>query len=345
MTLPILPTAVVGSYAVPEWLERVETDYFQRRISAETLSDIQDTTIKAAVKDQELAGIDVITDGELRRDNIVDYFAVRLAGVEIDRRQKAYYYDYYDSVVRHALPRAPLRLTDEFAFTRRLTDREVKYSVTGPHTLVKRIRDEHYHDERAFAIALAQAMNAELKELVRAGATFIQIDEPYLGGFPEDLEWAIQAVNALVDGVDARIGLHVCYGNRYGKPSWEGSYRFLFPRVLEAHVQQLLLEFARKGTDDLALFREFPNKFELGMGVVDVKDDRVERPEQVAALIRRGLDVIPAERLWLNPDCGLRHLPPDVAFGKLEALARGAALVRAQLSDGGRQPSPPAGAR
>jgi 5-methyltetrahydropteroyltriglutamate--homocysteine methyltransferase len=332
----LLPTAVVGSYSVPEWLERIKTDYFQRRISGDTLDEIHDVVIKAAIKDQERAGIDVITDGEMRRDNMVDHFAVRLAGVEIDRRQKPYYYDYYESVVRHPLPLAPLGLADEFGFVRRLTDREVKFSVTGPHTFVKRIRDDYYQDERAFALDLARVMNAELKALVEVGATFIQVDEPYLGGFPDDLPWAVDALNTLVDGVQARIGLHVCYGNRYGKPSWEGSYRFLFPRILDASVDQLLLEFARKGTDDLVLFREFPNRFELGMGVVDVKDDRIESPETVAARIRRGLEVIPADRLWLNPDCGLRHLAPQVAYAKLEALARGAALVRQELAGGGQ---------
>src|ERR671938_235890 len=112
----LLPTAVVGSYSVPEWLERLKTDYFQRRISTDTLEEIHDVAIKAAIKDQELAGIDILSDGELRRDNMVDYFAVRLAGVEIDRRQKAYYYDYYDAVVRHPLPQAPLRLEDELRF-------------------------------------------------------------------------------------------------------------------------------------------------------------------------------------------------------------------------------------
>ncbi len=327
----LLPTAVVGSYAVPEWLERIKTDYFQRRISGETLEEVHDVAIKAAIKDQELAGIDVVTDGELRRDNMVDYFAVRLAGVEIDRRQKAYYYDYYEAVVRHPLPQAPLRLADELRFAQRLTDREVKYSITGPHTLVKRIRDECYHDQRAFALDLARVLNAELKALVAAGATFIQVDEPYVSGFTEDLDWAVDALNVLVDGVAARIGLHVCYGNRYGKPSWEGSYRFLFPRILDARVDQLLLEFARKGPDDLSLFREYPCPFALGMGVVDVKDPRVETPEEVAARVRRGLAVVPPERLSLNPDCGLRHLPPAVAYGKLEALARGAALVRDEL--------------
>ncbi len=332
MSQRILPTSVVGSYSVPEWLERIKTDYFQRRISGETLDQIHDVVIKAAIKDQELAGIDVVTDGELRRDNMVDHFAVRIAGVEIDRRQKAYYYDYYEAVVRHPLPLAPLHLVPEFAFTRQLTDREVKFCITGPHMLVKRIRDECYRDERAFALALARVLNAELKALVQAGATFLQIDEPYLSGFPEDLDWYVDVLNTLVDGVEAHLGLHVCYGNRYGKPSWEGSYASLFPRLLDLRVHQVVLEFARKGADDLALFRTYPNQLELGMGVIDVKDDRVETPEEVAARIRLGLAVVPPERLWLNPDCGLRHLAPEIAFQKLQALARGAALVRAEIT-------------
>lgn len=332
MKQQLLPTAVVGSYSVPEWLERAKTDYFQRRISGDTLEQIHDVAIKAAIKDQELAGIDVITDGELRRDNMIDYFADRLAGVDIDRRQKAYYYDFYDTVVRHPLPTAPLGLVDEFIFARRLTDHEVKFTVTGPHSLVKRIRNEYYPDESAFAMDVARVMNAELRQLAGAGATFIQIDEPYFSGFPEDLDWGVTVLNTLVEGVEAHIGLHVCYGNRYGKPSWEGSYRFLFPRILDAHIHQILLEFARKGTDDLLVFREFPNDLELGMGVIDVKDDRVETAQEIAARIRRGLEIVPAERLWVNPDCGLQHLAPDVAFGKLQALALGVAIVRAELT-------------
>jgi len=315
----------------------MKTDYFQRRISAATMGEVEQVAIKAAIKDQELADIDVVTDGELRRDNLIDHFAVRLPGVEIDRRQKAYYYDFYDSVVRHPLPNGPLHLVDEFTFAKDLTDRTLKFTVTGPHSLVKRIHDEQYHDEAAFAFRLADLMNAELERLVEAGATFIQIDEPYWGGFPEDLPWGVEALNRLVDGLDAHLGLHVCYGNRYGKPSWEGSYRFLFPHILNANVHQLLLEFARKGTDDLALFKEFPNRFELGMGVIDVKDDRVELPQEVAGRIRKGLEFVPPERLWVNPDCGLNHMPAPIAFLKLRALAEGARIVRDELVEGTRR--------
>jgi 5-methyltetrahydropteroyltriglutamate--homocysteine methyltransferase len=175
-------------------------------------------------------------------------------------------------------------------------------------------------------------MNFELRELAREGATHLQIDEPYYSGFPEDLPWAIRAVNALVDGVSANITLHVCYGNRYGKPSFEGSYRYLFPQVLEARVQAISLEFARRGEEDLQLFKEFKVPFALGMGVIDVKTHDIESPGLIADRIRRALDVIPAERLVINPDCGLVHLPRDVAFKKLSAMAEGTRMVREGLT-------------
>jgi 5-methyltetrahydropteroyltriglutamate--homocysteine methyltransferase len=338
MTERLLPSAAVGSFSVPEWLDRLRNEHFDQRLSGVVLDEIHSAAIKSAVKDQELAGLDVVTDGELRRDNLVDHFAGRLAGVEVDRRGQSDYYDYASSVVRQPLLEAPLGLVEEFAFTRDITDREVKFTVTGPHTLVKRIRDEWYRDEREFALALAAVFNAELKRLVSAGATDIQIDEPGFAAYPEDLGWGVEAINAMVQGVDARIGLHVCFGNRYGRPSWEGSYRFLFPAILEADINVLVLEFARKGTDDLGLFKEFGNEFVLGMGVIDVKDHRVETPEMVAGLVRRGLDVVPPERLSLNPDCGLRHLPSEVAVRKLRALAEGAAIVRRELAGVDRDP-------
>ena len=331
MTEQILATAVVGSYSMPAWLERAKNDFLLRRLSRHDLDEMHDAAVKAAIKDQEVAGVDVISDGELRRDNMIDYFAERLPGVDVDHTSKKFYYDYYDSRVRARMPIAPVGLVEDFRFLRRFTDRRAKISVTGPHSLVKRIRNEHYPSEEAFALDIARAMNLELRELVRAGATDIQIDEPYYSGFPEDTAWGIRAINALVDGVDARIGLHVCYGNRYGKPSWEGSYRYLFPAVLDAHVQQVTLEFARRGPDDLRLFKEFAPGFGLGLGVIDVKTHDVESPAVVAERIRQALDVVPVDRLSVNPDCGCLHLPRDVAFAKLAAMVEGARLVRREI--------------
>ena len=316
---------------MPGWLERLKTEYFARRISRQELDEIHDAASKAAIKDQEAAGVDFITDGELRRDNLIDYFAERLPGVQTDHTSKKFYYDFYDSVVRGKLPMASLRLVDDFKFLAANTDRATKFCVTGPHSLVKRIRDEYYKNEEAFAMDLARVMNMELKELARAGARYIQIDEPYYSGFPEDLQWGVKVLNTMVEGVDAKIAVHLCYGNRYGKPSWAGNYRYLFPAILEANVQQLTLEFARRGGEDLELFKEFPNKLEVGVGVIDVKGHDVETPEIVAERIRKALQSIPAERMYVLPDCGLLHLPREVAFAKLRTMVQGTKIVRKEL--------------
>jgi 5-methyltetrahydropteroyltriglutamate--homocysteine methyltransferase len=167
----------------------------------------------------------------------------------------------------------------------------------------------------------------------KAGAHFLQIDEPFLAGYPEQLGLAVQAANAVTADVGATWALHVCYGDRYARPLWEGHYDFLFPGgVLAANVDQLVLEFARKGLGDLALFRQYRWDRTVGLGVIDVKTADVERPEIVAARIRQALDVIPADRLVINPDCGLRHLPASAARAKLRAMVLGTAAVRAEIN-------------
>jgi len=343
----LLPTTVVGSYSVPEWLERLKTEYYQRRISARHLTEIHEVAIKAAVKDQELAGIDIVSDGELRRDNDVDYFLARIPGVHIPQRAKTDYFDYYDAEVTRPLPEGPLTgagagpgaepglglgLADDFRFTRQLTQRPVKFSFTGPFSLSRRIRDGAYSAPGDLVRALARRLNAEARELAAAGADFLQIDEPFLAGYPEHVELAVEAVNLVVEGVPATWALHVCYGNRYARPSWEGHYDFLFPAVNAARVDQIVLEFARKGLDDLRLIRQHQWDRWLGFGVIDVKSPQVETAEVVASRIRRALEYVPADRLMVNPDCGLRHLAPEVAIAKLHAMVAGAATVRAELT-------------
>src|SRR5215468_6634740 len=209
----LLPTTVVGSYSVPEWLERLKTEYYQRRISAQHLSEIYEVAIKAAVKDQELAGIDIVSDGELRRDNDIDYFLARIPGVHIAQRAKSDYYDYYEAEVTAPLPeddKTSLGLAADFAFTRTLTAKPVKFSFTGPFSLSRRITGTGYTDPADLVRALARRLNA-----------------------------------------DAR-------------PSWEGHYDFLFPAVLSARVDQLVLEFARKGLEDLRLIRDYDWPSSLG---------------------------------------------------------------------------------
>jgi 5-methyltetrahydropteroyltriglutamate--homocysteine methyltransferase len=374
-TLPLLPTTVVGSYSVPEWLEQLKTEYYQRRISAAHLTEIHEVAIKAAVKDQERAGIDIVSDGELRRDNDIDYFLARIPGVHIARRAKADYYDYYDASVSAPLPEGgqrpspggtapgtPRGMSDEetivsdtpglglardFEFTRALTDRPVKFSFTGPFSLSRRIAvcDGAYTDPAELVRALARRLNTEARSLVDAGARFLQIDEPFLAGYPEQAALAVEAVNLVTDGVPATWALHVCYGNRYARPSWEGHYDFLFPAVLEARVDQLVLEFARKGLDDLRLITEYAWPSAVGLGVIDVKSPAVETPELVAARISRALEYVDPARLVVNPDCGLRHLAPEVARKKLRAMVAGAAIARSELNTSSANPSPASGER
>jgi 5-methyltetrahydropteroyltriglutamate--homocysteine methyltransferase len=344
----LLPTTVVGSYSVPEWLERLKTDYYQRRISTAHLNEIHDVAIKAALKDQELAGVDVVSDGELRRDNDIDYLLVRIPGVEIPHRSKTDYYDYYEAQVTRPLPSpAATRpgLAADLAFTRAHTDRPIKFSFTGPFSLSRRIRNMTYTDPADLVRALARWLNRQASELAGAGAALLQIDEPFLAGYPEAVDLAIEAVNIVTSGVDAAWALHVCYGNRYARPLWAGHYDFLFPAVLSVHVDQLVLEFARKGLDDLRLFKQYSWDRNVGFGVIDVKTAEVESAELVASRIRRALEYIPADRLMVNPDCGLRHLTSEVAQAKLRALVTGTAIVRAELrgiGDAGQMTPAPA---
>jgi 5-methyltetrahydropteroyltriglutamate--homocysteine methyltransferase len=336
----LLPTTVIGSFSVPEWLGELKNDCYRRRISRRYLDEIHEMAIKAALVDQQQAGIDIVSDGELRRDNDVDYLLARIPGVDIPHPDKADYFDYYDATVSQPLPasgRASLGLAEDFRFVRQLTDRPVKLSLTGPFSLARRIRitgDRAYSDQAGLIRDLARVLGAEAAELARAGAKLLQIDEPFLAGYPEDVELAIEAVNIVTGSADVSWTLHVCYGNRYARPLWEGHYDFLFPAVKEAAVDQLALEFARTGDEDLSLLEQHHWDRGLGLGVIDVKTEHVESADLVATRIRRALRYVPPEKLVINPDCGLRHLQPDVARAKLAAMVAGAAAVRAELGAG-----------
>lgn len=332
----LLPTTVIGSYPVPEWLGQLKNDWYRHRISRRSLDEVLDMAIKAAVLDQERAGIDIISDGELRRDNDVDYLLASVPGIEISQPDKADYFDYYEAAVSQPLPdvgQAGLGLAEDFRFVRQLTDRPVRLSLTGPFSLGCRIGNNGAYRSRAdLILTLARVLGAEAGELARAGARVLQIDEPLLAGHPEDIDLAVAAINIVTSCADAAWTLHVCYGNRHARPLWEGHYDFLFPAVKDANVSQLALEFARTGDDDLKLIEQHHWDRGLGLGVIDVKTEQVETAETVAARIRRALRFVPPGELTVNPDCGLRHLPPPVARAKLAAMVAGTALVRAELA-------------
>lgn len=333
--LPLLPTTVVGSWPVPEWLERLKTDFFRCRMSRTQLEAVHDCAVTAAIKDQELAGIDIVSDGELRRDNDVDHLLARIPGIHVPVTSKDFYHDYYDAEVRTTPAPPPtgrgLGLDADFAFTRARTDRPVKFSFTGPFSLSRRVTDHVHADPADLVRSIAHVLAGVAEALREAGAQLLQIDEPFLAGYPDQVGLAVEAINIVTREVDVSWALHVCYGNRYARPLWEGHYDFLFPAVLDARVDQLVLEFARKGDEDLPIIERSGWDRDLGLGVIDVKSHVVESPELVAARIHRALELVPPERLLVNPDCGLRNLPLDVATAKLRAMVEGAARVRATL--------------
>ncbi len=338
--VPVLPTTVVGSYPVPEWMERLKTDYYRGRMSLAHLTDMHEMAIKAALRDQELAGIDIVSDGELRRDNDIDYFLARMPGIEIAETSKDFYFDYYDPKLTAPLPESsPLGLARDFAFTATQTSAPIKFSFTGPFSLAHRVRDEAYADRRDLVLAIARTLNADARALAACGAELLQIDEPFLAGHPELLRTAVEALTIVTEGVDVTWALHVCYGNRYARPLWEGHYDFLFPAVLDTTVDQLVLEFARKGQADLPVVATSWDR-DLGIGVLDVKSAEVESPQLVASRIRDALRLVPAERLIVSPDCGLRNLSGAVARAKLAAMVQGAATVRRELDAPSPVPTP-----
>ena len=211
---PVLATSVVGSYSVPEWLERLKTDFYQRRISGQYLDEIHEVAIKAALKDQEIAGVNVVSDGELRRDNDIDYFLARMPGVDIPHVAKTFYYDYYDAYVRHPIPvddeSATLGLVDDLRFTLAYTTSPVKFSFTGPFSLARRVHNEAYSSFDDLVLAFARVLNREAKALAQAGAAVLQIDEPFLAGYPEEVGLAVKAINQVYDGINGPTRACTC---------------------------------------------------------------------------------------------------------------------------------------
>jgi 5-methyltetrahydropteroyltriglutamate--homocysteine methyltransferase len=335
----LLPTTVVGSYSLPRWLEQVRELHKAGKLTDAELEEAHDNAVKSCLKDQEMAGVDVLTDGELRRETMIYFFNRHIRGFRLYGPMKPIgtldpSIQMPDPVVEAKVERADMPLVPHWRFAQAHSTRLVKVCVTGPHMLAKRAWNEAYPGDRELAFDLAAILNAELRDLVRAGCRFIQVDEPVWVGYPEEVRaWAVEAYNRTVEGLEpAKITLHICYGNYQRKRLFPGTYRDLLPAMLGARTTQLVLEFAVSEMgqyDDIA--RALPKDMELGLGVVDVKTDVLETPEDVAGKIRRALDRIPPERLWVNPDCGLKFTRREVAYAKLRAMAAGAALVRAEL--------------
>lgn len=335
--LPLLPATVIGSYSLPAWLVRVRELAAAGAVSSEELREAHDAAVRSGVKDQEMAGVDIVTDGELRRETMVNFFSSRMKGFDMSGRMKAIgnldpSIQMPDPVIRsRVLPGEGLGMDEHFRFLAANTERLPKVCVTGPHMLAMRATNEWYKDERELVTDIAAVLRGELLGLAAAGCLRIQIDEPVWVGYPGQIPWLVSVFNDMLRGINAEITLHLCYGNYQLKRLFTGQYADLFPALLEVHAGQLSMEFAVNGMRETELFARFPTGKRVVVGVVDVKDSAVETPEVVASRIRAALRHIPADRMVVSPDCGMKFMPRDRAFAKLRAMVDGARIVRREL--------------
>ena len=344
VSVSLLPTTVVGSYPQPAWLvdrEKLLSRLPPRvrardvwRIPEQQLEEAQDDATLLAIRDMERAGIDVITDGEMRRESYSNRFATALDGVDLDnpgtRPGRSGRPDIVPRVVGKIRRTRPVEVRD-VEFLRANTDRRIKATLPGPFTMSQQAQDDHYHDEAELALALAKAVNEEIRDLFVAGADVVQIDEPYLQARSEKAaRFAIPAINRALEGIEGTTALHTCFGYAHIVHDRPGGYPFL-AQLADTVAAQISMESAQQKVD-LSILRSLPGK-QLIVGVIDLADDSpVEEVETVAARIRNALKFVDPERLILAPDCGMKYLPREKAFAKLAALVQGAAVVRRELA-------------
>jgi 5-methyltetrahydropteroyltriglutamate--homocysteine methyltransferase len=341
--LPLLPTQGVGSHASPAWLITARRALRTGEAGPADLEEALEDAVRIAVSDQQQAGLDVLTDGEMARQRFLWNIVERLHGLRVvppRRKLGVMSYDsapHFETVERVRAPAEGLGLVTEWQFLRTLTDAPAKICCPGPLTLALPIVVAGGYppgDDLALLHDLADIVNAELRRLVAAGATFIQIDEPSAAGGSREVPVAetVKLFNRTVAGVNAKIALHLCFGNNQGRPGMKRSYRPLFPAMLDAHADQFALEFANREMAELGLWREIGSERELAAGVIDVKSMYLESAADVAERIRLVLRHCAPQRLWLTCDCGFSASSRPIARAKLKALVDGAAIVRRELA-------------
>ncbi|HEX3972870.1 MAG TPA: 5-methyltetrahydropteroyltriglutamate--homocysteine methyltransferase [Stellaceae bacterium] len=339
----LLPTTLVGSYPQPDWLidrQRLRSVVVPRvrfrdlwRIPSEFLEQAQDDATVLAIRDQERAGIDVVTDGEMRRESYSNRFATALDGVDIDNPGQAPTRtpgrtQPVPRIVGKIKRRESVEVRDT-RFLRANTQRQIKITVPGPFTMSMQTQDDYYKDEVALAMDYAAAVNEEIKDLFAAGADIVQIDEPYMQARPDKAAaFGVTALNRALEGVKGTTAVHLCFGYAAFVKSRPEGYSFL-PELENSTASQISIETAQSELD-CAVLKNLPSK-QIVLGVIDLADETVETPDVVAARIRRALPYVPVEKLIIAPDCGMKYLPRDSAFGKLKAMVEGTRIVRKEL--------------
>ena len=337
-----ITTTVVGSYPQPNWLiDRAKLGSKVPRIRApeiwrvapEFLAEAQNDATRLAIRDMEQAGIDIITDGEMRRESYSNRFATALDGVDIDTPGTIVNRVGKRSVVPRIVGpirrREPIEVGD-VEFLRRNTNRSIKITLPGPFTMAQQAEDQHYGDDEALAMAFAAVVNEEIHDLKAAGADVIQLDEPWLEARPEPARrYGVAAVDRALEGIGGTTVVHVCFGYAAAVSNKPGAYTFL-PELAGSRATQISIEAAQPDLDP-AILETLPSK-KILFGVLSLGTHEVETPEMVAGRLRGALKHISPDRLVAAPDCGMKYLPRDVAFGKLKAMVDGAAIVRREVA-------------
>jgi len=339
----LLPTTLVGSYPQPDWLidraklagrlpPRVRANELWR-VAPEWLEQAQDDATVLAIRDQVRAGLDIITDGEMRRESYSNRFATALEGVDVDNPGTALDRSGHPNPVPRIVGRIRRRHAVEVrdvAFLRANTNRRIKITVPGAFTMAQQAQNDFYKDEVELAMDYAAAVNEEIKDLFIAGADVVQIDEPYMQARPAKArQYGVQVLNRALSGVTGTTAVHICFGYAAIIHQRPRGYSFL-PELEDADVQQISIETAQSHLD-CSVLAALPSKI-IMLGVLDLSDMSVERPAIVADRIRRALPHVDANRIVVAPDCGLKYLPRDIAFAKMQAMVEGALLVRNELS-------------
>ena len=338
----LFPTSLVGSYPQPDWLiDRAKlAGRFPPRVRAlelwrvapEYLAQAQDDATIIAIRDQERAGLDIITDGEMRRESYSNRFATALDGVDLDNPGSALDRSGHPNPVPRVTGRIRRRHAVEVRdvqFLRANTDRRIKITVPGPFTMAQQAQNDFYASEREMALDYAAAVNAEIRDLFAAGADVVQIDEPYMQARPDKArEYGLEAVNAALDGIRGETALHICFGYAAIIHERPAGYNFL-PELAGSTVSGISLETAQSNLDT-SILTNLAGKTII-LGVIDLSDPEVESAETVAARIRRALPHVDPTKVIVAPDCGMKYLPRETAFGKMQAMVAGAAIVRAEM--------------
>ena len=336
-----LGTTVVGSFPQPEWLIDRETlsHIVPRvrqtglwRVSDEFLEAAQDDATLLAIGEMERAGVELITDGEIRRESYSNRFATALDGVDIENPGEVLGRSGQPTIVPRVVGpikrNQPVQIRD-VEFLRANTSRRIKVTVPGPFTMSQQVQNDHYPDRATLAMDYAVAVNQEVKALFAAGADVVQLDEPWLQAHADDArEFGVAAINKALEGMSGTTGLHLCFGYAAVVKNKASEYAFL--AELEGSAVDLVSIEAAQPNLDLSVLAKLPSKT-MVVGVIDLEDAAVEPPESVAARVREALKYLPPEQLMLAPDCGMKYLPREVAFGKLQAMVQGVELVREEL--------------